>query len=180
GQPDRDLAAERAALVAERERLVAATRERLHGYPRPVVEQFESLLKAAQAATVLSEEHGFWIDFSATYEVRLVVLEVGRRFAAAGVLDQPEDVFYLSLDEIRETGARLPRLDRRALVAEQRAELKRFAAITPPPVLGTPPAGPPPQDPIGRAIVKMFGGGPPPASDVPTELRGSAGSPGKV
>jgi len=47
-------------------------------------------------------------------------------------------------------------------------------------MLGTPLSVPPPQDPIGRAIVNMFGGGPPPASDNPSELRGSAGSPHKV
>ena len=179
-QPDRDLAAERAALVAERERLIAASRDQLRGYPRPVVEQFEGLLKSAQAATVLSEEHGFWIDFSSTYEVRLVIREVGRRFADAGAIDKPEDVFYLGFDEIRETGRTLSTTDRRALVAKRRAEMECFAQISPPPVLGTPPAGPPPQDPIGRAIVKMFGAGPPPPSEVPTELRGSAGSPGTV
>ena len=50
----------------------------------------------------------------------------------------------------------------------------------PPPVLGTPPSGPPPQDPVGRAIMKMFGGPPPTESDVPSELRGNAGSPGLV
>ena len=49
-----------------------------------------------------------------------------------------------------------------------------------PPFLGTPPSGPPPQDPMGRAIGKMFGTGQPPVSDMPSELRGSAGSPGKV
>lgn len=179
-QPDRDLAAERAALIAERERLVAATRERLQGYPRQVVGQFEELLKAAQFANVLSEEHGFWIDFSTTYELRLVILEVGKRLAAAGVTDQPDDVFYLSVDEVRETAAGLPGLKRQALVAERKAELAYAATLTPPPFLGTPPAGPPPQDPMGRAIFKMFGGGPPPVSDVPSELRGSAGSPGKV
>ena len=177
-QPDRDLDAERAALVAERERLVAEARERLKGYPGPVVGQFEGLLASAQVANVLSEEHGFWIDFGVTYEVRLVFLELGRRFAAAGVLERPDDVFYLGLDEIREAGQSLPSLDRRALVAERRAELVRFAEITPPPFIGTPPAGPPPQDPIGRAIMKMFGGAPPPPSEEPTELRGNAGSPG--
>jgi rifampicin phosphotransferase len=179
-QPDRDLAAERAALVEERERLLAETRARLAGYPQPVVGQFEELLKAAQFANILSEEHGFWIDFSSVYEVRLVFLELGKRFAAAGVLDDAEDVFVLTVDEIRATAEALPTLDRRVLVAERRAELSQAAAITPPPVLGTPPSGPPPQDPIGRAIMKMFGGGPPPPSDVPTELRGNAGSPGKV
>ena len=179
-QPDRDLAAERAALVEERERLLAETRARLVGYPQPVVGQFEELLKAAQFANILSEEHGFWIDFSSTYEVRLVFLELGKRFAAAGVLDDPDGVFFLTIEEIRATAEALPLLDRCALVAERQAELAQAAPITPPPVLGTPPSGPPPQDPIGRAVMKMFGGGPPPASDVPSELRGNAGSPGKV
>ena len=81
-QPDRDLPAERAALIEERERLLAETRERLVGYPGPVVEEFTGLLEAAQFANVLSEEHGFWIDFSSTYEIRLVFLEFGRRLAA--------------------------------------------------------------------------------------------------
>ena len=179
-QPDRDLPAERAALIEERERLLAETRERLAGYPGPVVGQFEELLKAAQFANVLSEEHGFWIDFSSTYEVRLILLEFGRRFAAAGVVDDPDDVFFLTIDEVRATAAASPMPDHHALVAERRAEVDAAATIAPPPVLGTPPSGPPPQDPIGRAIVKMFGGGPPPASDVPSELRGNAGSPGKV
>lgn len=179
-QPDRDLPAERAALIEERERLLAETRERLVGYPRPVVEQFEGLLQSAQFANVLSEEHGFWIDFGSTYEVRLVFLELGKRLADAGVLDDVDDVFFLSIEEIRATAQACPTLDRRALVQERRAEIDHAASITPPPVLGTPPSGPPPQDPIGRAVMKMFGGGPPPASDVPGELRGNAGSPGKV
>jgi phosphohistidine swiveling domain-containing protein len=179
-QPDRDLAAERAALIEERERLVAEIRERLQGYPRQVVGQFEALLKAAQIANVLSEEHGFWIDFSTSYELRLVILELGKRCASAGVIDQPNDVFYLDVDEVRETAATLPNIKRQALVTERKAELAHAATLTPPPFLGTPPAGPAPQDPMGRAIVKMFGGGPPPASDVPSELRGSAGSPGTV
>src|SRR5207248_11250170 len=99
-QPDRALASERAALVDERVRLLAEVRERLVGYPRPVVGQFEGLLTAAQFANVLSEEHGFWIDFTSMYEVRLVFLELGKRFATAGVLDDPEGVFYLSIEEI--------------------------------------------------------------------------------
>jgi pyruvate,water dikinase len=178
-QPDRDLHAERAALIEERERLVAAARERLTGYPRPVVEEFEGLLTSAQSANILSEEHGFWIDFSSTYEIRLVILEVGRRLASARVLDDADDVFFLSLEEIRETVQQAPSLDRRALVAERRAEIEHAHTVTPPPILGTPPpAGPPPSDPIGRAIMKMFGGAPPRVSDVPTELRGNAGSPG--
>jgi hypothetical protein len=68
GQPERDPLAETATLAADRDRLVAQARDRLHGYPAPAIEQFESFLAAAQAATMLSEEHAFWIDYGCTYQ----------------------------------------------------------------------------------------------------------------
>jgi pyruvate,water dikinase len=156
GQPDRDLEAEMAALAAERERLVAAARERLSTRPAAVREQFEFLLKAAQEASVLSEDHGFWIDFRCAYQVRRVFLELGRRFAAAGVLDTADDVFCLTPDEIAQTAAALPRHHQRALAAARRAEMAYFRTITPPAALGSPPQGPPPEDPISRAVAKFF------------------------
>ena len=176
-QPDRDLEAEREALVAERERLVAQTRLRLQGYPEPAVAHFEWLLKAAQEGVVLTEEHAFWIDYRGLYQVRRVFLEFGRRFAAAGVVEAPEEVFYLVPDEVRETAAMLPRLDRRRLIAGRRAEMAYFRTIAPPPAVGTVPPGPPPADPLSRAITKCFGE-PAHAAAEPGTLRGNAGSPG--
>jgi hypothetical protein len=70
-------------LAAERERLLAETRERLEGYPQAVRDEFEFLLKVARESTVLSEDHGFWIDFNSTARVRKGLLEFGRRFAEA-------------------------------------------------------------------------------------------------
>ena len=66
-QPERDLEAERAEMAAERGRAVAAARAKLASYPRPLVGEFEALLAAAEVAVVLSEDHGYWIDYSATY-----------------------------------------------------------------------------------------------------------------
>src|SRR5439155_26546749 len=106
------------------------------GYPAPVRAEFEFLLAAAQQAVVLSEDHNFWIDACAMYQVRRVFVEFGRRFAAAGVIVEPKDVFALTLDELRETARELPRIDRHALVAERRAEMERFRAIRPPEQLG--------------------------------------------
>ncbi|HEX5506476.1 MAG TPA: PEP-utilizing enzyme [Thermomicrobiales bacterium] len=178
-QPDRDLEAGRRAQAAERERLAAEARERLAGYPAPVVARFTTLLAAAQAATAIQEDHNYWIDQRAVYQVRRVLQEFGRRFAAAGVLADADDVFALTLDEIRVTAAALPRLDRRELVRERAAELARFRAVAPPPALGTPPLAPPPDDPLGRAIGKFFGA-PPPPSPEPGVLRGHAGAPGSA
>lgn len=178
-QPDRDLEAEQVALDTERERLVAEARARLAAYPQQVVDQFEFLLEAAQEAVVLSEDHSFWIDFRGLYEVRRVFLEFGRRFRDAGVVDAPEDVFYLTPDDIRETAMALPRLDRRRVVAGQRAEMAYFRTITPPAALGTVPPGPAPDDPLSRALGKFFGDAAPSPTE-PNILRGTAGSPGIV
>jgi pyruvate,water dikinase len=175
GGPDEELA----ALAAERERLLDETRERLEGYPQAVRDEFESSLKAAQEGMVLSEDHGFWIDFNSTARVRKVVMEFGRRFAEAGVIERADDVFHLNLDEVRETAEWLPEPDRRKLVAGRKAELERFAGMQPPPALGTLPPGPPPDNPFNRMIMKFFGE-PPQPSDEPSVLRGNPGSPGVV
>lgn len=178
-QPERDIAAESARLAAERERRLAEVRASLAGYPQPVVAQFEMMLKAAQTGTVLQEDHNFWIDQRCMYEVRRVAQEFGRRLADAGVIDDADDVFYLTLEELRETAAALPNVVRHELVAQRRAEMAHFSAVSAPPALGTPPAGGPPEDAVGRAMMRFFGGPPQPAAE-PGTLHGNAGSPGVV
>ncbi len=173
-----DPAVEQATLAAERDRAVADVRGRLQNYPEPVVERFEFLLRAAQVGVVLSEDHGYWIDFGTTYRVRRVVLECGERLVAAGVIARAADVLYLSLDEVRAALAANGGNDRRPLVDLRRAEMEGFRAMAPPPALGAD-AGSPPDDPMGRFFGKFFGG-PAPVSEVPDVLKGNAGSPGAV
>ena len=72
--------------AAERDDAVATARERLQGHPSDVRDEFEHLLEAASTAVVLSEDHGYWIDFQSTYRVRRVIVEMGRRLAEAGTL----------------------------------------------------------------------------------------------
>jgi len=173
--PERD----QQQLAGEREQLIAEARAALAHYPEAVRGQFEFLLHAAQVGIVLSEDHGYWIDFQSMYEFRRIFMEIGRRFASAGVLTAADDVFHLSLDEIRDTARYLPRLDRRQLVATRRAEMEHYSAMTPPPFVGAPPSAPPSDDPGSRTMNKFFGG-PPPASEDPDVLMGAAGSPGVV
>ena len=175
GGPDEELA----SLAAERERLLAETRERLEGYPQAVRDEFEFLLKVAQESTILSEDHGFWIDFNATARVRKVVMEFGRRFAEAGVIEDPNDVFYLTLGELRETAREVSNADRRAPISERKARLERFGAVRPPAMLGRMPLGEPPDDPLGRTMGRFYGE-PQEAPGDPSVLRGNPGSPGKI
>lgn len=171
-QPERDHAAELEALAEEREQLTATARERLAAYPEAVRGQFEFLLSAAQQGSVLQEDHNYWIDSQIVYEVRRVVLEFGRRIAERGGIATREDVFHLRLEELGDFSA-----DLRAVVAERKREIERFRTVVSPPVLGTLPPGPPPDDPISRSVIKMFGGQPP-ESGSPDVFYGMAGSPG--
>src|SRR5690606_24313635 len=105
--------------------------------------------------------------------------EFGRRFAEAGVIDRADDVFYLTWEELRETAETLPYVPRQQIVQRRRDEMEHFRTVAPPPALGTPPAGPRPDDAFGRAMVRFFGG-PPQPSEQPGVLKGNAGSPGVV
>ncbi len=179
GNADYDVEVQEADLAAERERLVAAARERLQGYPQQVRDQFEHLLQAAQAGAILHEDHGYYIDWQGAYRVRMVLLECGRRLADAGTIDTSDDVFLLTFEEVRDALAALPGADLRPLVGERRAEMTRFRKVSPPPALGTPPPGAPPDNPMTRMNQRFFGG-PPPVAQEPGTVRGNAGSSGKV
>ena len=174
GDPVADLE-ERAA---ERDHAVAAVRERLQGYPSNVRDEFESLLKASSTAIVLTEDHGYWIDFQATYRMRRVVLEMGKRLAEAGTLATAEDIFFLQTDEITAAVAASSSPDHTSLVDERKKELEHFGSLKPPLFMGTD-YGPPPPGLVSRALGKFFGL-PPEPSDAADTLTGNAGSPGKV
>jgi pyruvate,water dikinase len=172
--PEREL--ERQA--REREAAVAGARERLRGYPRPIVAEFEAMLEAAQAGLALTEDHGFYIDAYAVSLVRDLLSEMGRRLVADGILDDPDDVLMLSYDELRVAALDLADTDSRAVVARRRAELAAFADVAAPKLLGTFPSGPRPDSPLTRMVSK-FATPPSPPSD-PDTVSGFAGSAGRV
>jgi len=178
-QPDRDLEGEMAAQVAEREQLVSTARERLRSHPPDVINRFEFLLKAAQKAIVLTEDHSHWIDFRCMYHLHRISLELGRRLSAAGVVDRPDDVFLLTLEELADTALEFPRLNRRAQIAARRAEMEYYRCVPVPETLGVPATGNPPTDPVTVALSKFFGA-PPPTLDDHTIIRGNRGSPGRA
>jgi rifampicin phosphotransferase len=111
-------------------------RSRLAGYPQPVVTRFETLLKAAQVAAVVLEDHNYWIDQRLFYHVRRVILEFGQRLAQAGTTETANDVFYFTMEELQD-GRDVPLKN---LVQERKAQMEHFSHLTPPTMLGTPPA----------------------------------------
>lgn len=179
-QPERNIEAEQQHLAAEAEHALAAVRTKLKGYPQAVRTQFEAALQAARVGNVLQEDHNYWLDQRGMWQMRAIFLEFGRRFAAAGVIEQALDVFYLDLAELQETAQQMPALPRQGLVAARKAEYARFATLQPPPAIGTLPAGAPPNDAMSRTMTNFFGMNAPEAASTGNELHGLAGSPGKV
>lgn len=162
----------------EREVAVADARERLRGYPAPVVARFEAMLAAAQVGLLLTEDHGFYIDAYATSLLCDLLGEMGRRLVADRVLDHPDDVLMLGYDDLRVAALDLPGTDPRTLVEDRRARLAPYADVTPPPVLGTMPSGPPPDSPLTRLTMKAAVRSAP--SSDPDVVTGAAGSAGRV
>jgi pyruvate,water dikinase len=180
-RPDRDLLAELHIQAANREAGVEQARRRLQAQPPAAQEEFETALKAAQTAAFLHEEHNFWIDQQVMFCLRRVFLELGRRLAQMGALPQPDDIFYLTLTEARESAVQ-PALNRGDLIQSRQEELACFNAIQPPEALGVMPLVALPDDPFTRAFSRIFGApllptGPavPSRSDI---LSGNAAAPG--
>jgi pyruvate,water dikinase len=165
------------AAAAGREQAIAAARERLRDYPAPVAGQFEAMLAAAQSSLVISEDHNFWIDNMSIHHLRAVLLEAGRRLAGDGAIAAATDVFMLDPEELAGALA-APGEDLRPIVEERVAEMAHQRTIQPPPVLGTMPTAPPPDDPFTRFAMKFNGVPQTPAAE--GELRGSPGSSGTV
>jgi pyruvate,water dikinase len=161
-----------------RDRAIAEARERLAGYPAAIIGQFEAMLSAAQIATVLTEDHNFWIDNMTIHHFRAVLLACGARLVQDGAVVRAEDVLMLQPDELRSALA-APGADLRPVVERRAAAMERQRALQPPAVLGTLPTLPPPDDAFGRFVAKFFGA-PPAEAEVEGELHGAAGSAGRV
>jgi pyruvate,water dikinase len=174
----RDNRAEHAARARASAAALADVRETLLAYPEPMREQFETLLSFALDANFLHEEHNFYLDQQGLSRIRIAFVTVGKALVLRGAIDAPDDIFMLSLDEARGALAGDPG-DLRAVVAERRASFEAAWHDNPPPFLGAPPSGPPPDSLGARAMGRFFGTPPPPSTD-PSLVMGTGGSAGTV
>ena len=118
--------------AAAREQAVQATLRQLHGVRRSL---FRRLLGWAQRFAPLREDA--LADVGLGWPVlRQMLHEIGRRQSEAGVIDTPDDIFWLTLDEVQvaanalDAGQKL--IDYHPVVVERRAGWERERAITPP------------------------------------------------
>lgn len=161
-----------------------AALDQLADYPAAVSEQFERLVQLGRQGAFLQEEHNFYIDQRILSLLHHFYRAVGEALVDRGVLDSPDDVFMLYLDEIRELFGQPDLANRadeaRALAHRRRAELAQAATLSPPLAIGEPvDAGPHPDTPMTRSLAAFFGWGP---SHVPESGRvfGMSGSRGVI
>ena len=145
--------------AAQRDRLTDEFEARLPAEVRP---DFRGILPMAQQYVPIAEDHNFTIDQKFTAVCRFAVLWLGRKLVADSLLRDPEDVFYLTFDEICAIGDGAPPTGLDANVQQRRREHSRQASLQAPPMIGTPPPADAPSDPL---VTKFFGIGLVPSDD---------------
>jgi pyruvate,water dikinase len=151
--------AARETVVEQRERAIAAVEERLEEKDRKV---FRSLLPVAQHVYEFQEDHGFYIDAGSTAALHHSLMAGGRRLQRFGLLERPEDVFFLTFGELVEILGDLARDEKigtyhhqalvPSLVQERKEDWERVAGTDAPLTVGNVPATM--NDPIA---IKVFG-----------------------
>ena len=164
-----------AAMRADIERASAEILEGLEGEPR---EAMRSANEINLRMAPLTPDHHFYIDQGANAHVRLVLVAIGRRLVAQGVLDAPDDVMFLHYNELRELIGNPSVFDARAMAAERRAEREQAYAVRPRDWIGT-------ATPSQLAFPYLTNWGFPDKfyrkpSDTVGQVTGIAGSPGVV
>ena len=154
-----DLFRAREAVVEQRERAIAAFTERLPEEEKP---PFERLLKVAQQVYAYQEDHGFYIDQGSTAVLRNTLLACGHRLYRFSLIEDSEDVFFLTFGEVVEVLDDLARDEEIGtyhhhvlvppLVAERKVNWEQAARADVPLTLGNVPQTM--SDPIA---IKVFG-----------------------
>ncbi len=127
-----NLEEERAKLTEAR---LKAEKEVLAKVPDEQKGWFEQLMRLAQKSGVFSEEHDHYLDLYTHAIMRYSALGLGRRFAAAGAIDDAEDIFFLIPDEIRRAGLNPDQFDLRYIVERRRGEWNEWKKTPNPPAI---------------------------------------------
>jgi phosphohistidine swiveling domain-containing protein len=126
----------------------------------------------------LTPDHHFYIDQGANAHLRLVLIAIGRKLVAQGLLDAPDDVMFLRYNELREFIGNPAAVDARGLVSRRRAERERSYTFVPRDWIGT-------ATPSQLAFPYLTNWGFPDKfyrkpSDIVGQINGIGGSPGVI
>ncbi len=121
-------------IVKEREEAIEAFMEKV---PAEDKEWILALMRLAQKAGVINEEHDLYCELYSQALMRRGYLGIGRRLVKAGTIDRPEDVFFLNPEEI-ERVLMVPEIhDLRYITNRRRKEWEEWQTRPNPPLFTT-------------------------------------------
>ncbi len=129
-------------LDQERERLAKqreeVEKEVLARVPAANKEMFEKLLKAVKWVGRWAEEHIFYCEHYANGLGHHILMEIGRRFAEKGVIEEAQDIFFLFPEEItlRMVPAGFGKFNARKLVQIRKGQYQENLKTEPPFAIG--------------------------------------------
>ena len=89
----------RKEVIRQRDSAVASFAEKVKADDRA---RYQTMLNVGQQVYSYQEDHGFYIDQGSTAALHGVLLACGRRLQKLGLLKSPEDVFFLSYNDLVE------------------------------------------------------------------------------
>jgi len=131
---DYDYPTKIAALKAD---IDAAAEEILAGLEGEALEKMRAANEINLKMAPLTPDHHFYIDQGANAHVRLVLIAIGEKLVAQGVLDAPDDVILFRYNELREFIGNPAAFDGRAIAATARAKRAAAEKIQPKDWVGT-------------------------------------------
>ena len=119
----------RPTLIAKREAAEKEVLSRVAEEKRP---EFLRLMRAAQRCGPVDQDHVFYCEHYGNALARKVTKEVAKRFVAQGIIDEPDDIYYMLPDEI--SLRILGRYPAHELVAIRKKQHAEFRAADPEPL----------------------------------------------
>ena len=115
----------------ELKRRFVSTAEILEGLEGDALAEMRAANEINLRMAPLTPDHHFYIDQGANAHVRQVLLAIGRKLVAAGVLDAPDDVVYFRYNELRVFMGNPAGMDGRAIVAKAKAAREKAYTFRP-------------------------------------------------
>ncbi len=131
---DYDYPSKIAALKAD---IDAAAKQILEGLEGEALEEMRAANEINLKMAPLTPDHHFYIDQGANAHVRLVLIALGEKLVAMGVLDAPDDVIFFRYNDLRAFIGNPTGIDGRAIVAAARAKRAAADAVQPRDWVGT-------------------------------------------
>jgi pyruvate,water dikinase len=125
------------AVKALADDIAAASKELLEGLGGEALEKMKAANDINLKMAPLTPDHHFYIDQGTNQHVRVVLICIGRKLVAEGVLDEPDDVIFLKYNELRYLLGDLKNYDARSIVKKRRHERLESYKLRPADFIGT-------------------------------------------